>query len=160
MDDLNIAIIIAQLINFWLLFFIFYHFLGKKIIETIEERRIKLKNLDSSDDVVREKMEAAEAEVQEIINEWKSKALEIQQNAEEISKKNTKHQIEEAETKAKWIVEAAKRDLEKERLSMLEVMREKVLNLSLKINSKVFDNNDINKEFINKEVKLCLDKTS
>jgi hypothetical protein len=49
-------------------------------------------------------------------------------------------------------MESAKRDLEKERLSMLELMREKVLDLSLKINSKVFDNKDSNKEFINKEV--------
>jgi hypothetical protein len=49
-------------------------------------------------------------------------------------------------------VSSAKRDIEKERLSMLDVMREKVLYLSLKINSKVFDNNDNNKNFIQKEV--------
>jgi hypothetical protein len=35
---------------------------------------------------------------------------------------------------------------------MFESLREKVLDLSLKINSKVFDNKDMNKEFINKEV--------
>jgi hypothetical protein len=35
---------------------------------------------------------------------------------------------------------------------MLGEMKEKVLNLSLKINSKVFDNKDNNKEFISKEV--------
>jgi hypothetical protein len=35
---------------------------------------------------------------------------------------------------------------------MISVMKEKILGLSLKINSKVFDNKDNNKEFISKEV--------
>jgi hypothetical protein len=35
---------------------------------------------------------------------------------------------------------------------MLDMMRDKVLGLSLKINSKVFDSTDSNKEFIQKEV--------
>jgi hypothetical protein len=49
-------------------------------------------------------------------------------------------------------MDSARRDVEKERLGMLEAMKEKVLDLSLKINSKVFDNKDNNKEFISKEV--------
>ncbi len=152
MDDLNISVIIAQLVNFSILFYIFYHFLGKTIVKTIEERRTKLENLDNSDSVVREKIEAAEKEAEEILEASRAQALEIQQKAEELSKKDTKHKLEQAEMKANWIIEAANRDLEKERLSMLETMREKVLDLSLKINSKVFDSKDSNKEFINKEV--------
>ncbi len=152
MDDLNIGIIIAQIINFGILFYIFYYFLGKKIIETIEERRTKLENLDNSDSVVREKIEKAEAEAEKIINDGKSKALEIQQNAEDLSKRDTKAKIEEAEVKAEAIIESANRSMEKERLSMMEELREKVLSLSLSINSKVFDNKDSNKEFIKKEV--------
>jgi F0F1-type ATP synthase membrane subunit b/b' len=69
MDDLNIGVIIAQIINFSLLFYIFYYFLGKKIVETIEERKNKLENLDNSDSVVREKIEAAEKEAEQIISE-------------------------------------------------------------------------------------------
>jgi hypothetical protein len=41
--------------------------------------------------------------------------------------------------------------MEKERLSMMDELKSKVLELSLKINSKVFDSNDSNKEFIKKE---------
>ena len=152
MDDLNVAVIIAQLINFWIVFFIFYYFLGNTIVKTIEERRQKLENLDNSDDVVREKIEAAETEAKEILDEARTKALEIQTSAEELSKKETKQKIEAAEEKAQAIQDAARRDVEKERLSMLDAMREKVLDLSLKINSKVFDNKDNNKEFITKEV--------
>jgi vacuolar-type H+-ATPase subunit H len=76
----------------------------------------------------------------------------MQKNADEISKKDTLKKIRDAEEKAQGIMDSARRDVEKERLSMLEIMKEKVLDLSLKINSKVFDNKDNNKEFITKEV--------
>ncbi|MBT3729590.1 ATP synthase F0 subunit B [bacterium] len=134
------------------MFFIFYYFLGDTIIKTIEERRSKLENLDNSDDVVREKIEAAEKEAEVIIEGSRNKALEMQKNADEISKKDTIKKIQDAEEKAQGIMDSARRDVEKERLGMLNEMKNKVLDLSLKINSKVFNNKDNNKEFINKEV--------
>lgn len=152
MDDLNLSIVIAQIINFWIVFFIFYHFLWDKIVKIIEDRRVQLENLDNSDAVVKEKIGAAEKEASEIVDNSRTQALEIQNNAEELSKKNTKQKIEEAEIKAKAIVDAAGRELEKERLWMIKWMKDKILNLSLKINSKVFDNKDSNTDFINKEI--------
>jgi len=152
MDDLNIAIILAQFINFWIIFFIFYFFLGKTIVKTIEDRRMHIENLDNSDDVVREKIEEAEKEAKDILEEARKTASEIQRNADELSKRDTEAKLKIANEKAEWIVEAAKREVEKERLSMLSAMKDKVLDLSLKINSKVFDKKDNNKEFISKEV--------
>lgn len=152
MDDLSLSIIIAQIINFWIVFFIFYYFLWSKIVKVIEERRNKLESLDNSDSVVKEKIETAETEASEILEKARSEALAVQHNADEISKKDTLKKLQEAEIRADSIVESAKRDVEKERLSMLDSMRKKVLDLSLNINSKVFDKKDSNKEFITKEV--------
>jgi F-type H+-transporting ATPase subunit b len=108
--------------------------------------------LDNSDDVVREKLEAASKEADELLVEARNKALEVQKNADDISRKETAKQLKDAEEKAQSIKDAATRDVEKERLSMLSAMKEKVLDLSLKINSKVFDTKDNNKDFISKEV--------
>lgn len=152
MDDLNLSVIIAQLINFWIVFFIFYYFLGKTIVKTIEERRVQIKNLYKSDDLVRERIEQAEKEANKLLDEARSKALEIQKNADDLSKKDTAKKLKDAEDKAQGIMDSARRDVEKERLGMLNVMKEKVLDLSLKINSKVFNNKDNNKDFISKEV--------
>ncbi len=152
MDDLNLAIIIAQVINFSIIFFIFYYFLWDKIVKIIEERRQKIENLDNSDDVVREKLEAAKVEAKEIIDEARKNATDMQKNADEISKKDIAQKLQMADEKAESIMSSARRDIEKERLGMLGAMKEKVLDLSLKINSKVFDNKDNNKEFISKEV--------
>ncbi|MCD5385378.1 ATP synthase F0 subunit B [Candidatus Gracilibacteria bacterium] len=152
MDDLNIAIILAQFINFGILFFIFYYFLGKTIVKIIEKRRTQLENLDNSDDVVREKLEEAEKEAKVIIDEARKNASEIQKNAYELSKRDTELKLKIANEKAEGIIQAANREIEKERLGMLSAMKDKVLDLSLKINSKVFDKKDNNKEFISKEV--------
>jgi len=152
MDDLNVAVIIAQFINFWIVFFIFYYFLWKTIVKTIEERRNQIENLDNSEDVVREKLEAADLEAKDIVNEARKNASDMQKNADELSKKDTAQKLKMAEEKAESILDWAKRDVEKERLGMLSAMKDKVLDLSLKINSKVFDKKDNNKDFISKEV--------
>ncbi len=152
MDDLNVAVIIAQFINFWIVFFIFYYFLWKTIVKTIEERRNQIENLDNSEDVVREKLEAADLEAKDIINEARKNASDMQKNADELSKKDIAQKLKMAEEKAESILDWAKRDVEKERLGMLSAMKDKVLDLSLKINSKVFDKKDNNKDFISKEV--------
>ena len=49
-------------------------------------------------------------------------------------------------------MDAANRELEKERGAMMSALKDKVLDLSLSINTKVFDSKDSNVEFIKKEV--------
>lgn len=151
MDDLNLSVVIAQIINFWIIFFIFKHFLWKKIVKAIEDRRKKLANLEWADDVVKEKIADAETEAKKIMEKARKEALEMQQKAEDLVKKNTEIKLAEADKKAESIIEAANREIEKERKSMMDELKEKVVDLSLAINAKVFDNKDSNKEFITKE---------
>ena len=152
MDDLSLWVIIAQLINFWIIFFIFYYFLWDKIVKIIEERREKIASLDNSDLVVRKKLEEAQKEADEILLKAKEEALKMQKNAEDIVKRETSLKIQEAETKARNLEESALRDIEKERLSMLNSLKEKIFDVSLKINSKIFEDTSKNKEFIQKEI--------
>ena len=153
MDDLSLSIIVAQIINFWIIFFLFKYFLWDKIVEAINERRKKIESLENSDEEVKKKIEEAEAEKKNILEEARKNAQEMQQKSDELIKRNTEIRLEEAEKKAEWIVESATRDIEKERWSMLEEIKDKVLGLSLKINWKVFWDSSKNKEFIEKEVK-------
>jgi len=152
MDDLSLSVIVAQIINFWIIYWIFKHFLWDKIVKAIEDRRNKLKSLENSDDLVKEKISYAEVEAKKIKDEARKAAQELQQKNDELIKKNTEIKLKEADKKAESIVESATRDIEKERWSMLEEMKTKVLDLSLKINWKVFWDSLKNKEFIEKEV--------
>lgn len=152
MDDLKIWVVIAQLINFWILYWIFHRFLGSKIVAIIEERRAQISSLENSDAEVKEKIEKAGKEAQEILDKARSEASNIQKNADDLAKKNLANKLAEAESKAQGIVEAANRELEKERGAMMSALKDKVLDLSLSINTKVFDSKDSNVEFIKKEV--------
>ena len=57
MDDIKLWVIIAQLINFWIIFFIFKYFLGEKIVTAIEERRKFLKASKDAWNLAKEKIE-------------------------------------------------------------------------------------------------------
>lgn len=152
MDDLSLSVIVAQLINFWIIFWIFKHFLWDSIISAIEERRKKLENLENSDALVKEKISEAEAEAKKLLDEARKTAQEMKQKNEELIKRDAEIRLQEAERKAEWIVESATRDVEKERWAMLEEVKNKVVDLSLKINWKIFWDASKNKEFIEKEV--------
>ena len=152
MDDLSLSVIVAQLINFWIIFWIFKHFLWDSIISAIEERRKKLENLENSDALVKEKISEAEAEAKKLLDEARKTAQEMKQKNEELIKRDAEIRLQEAERKAEWIVESATRDVEKERWAMLEEVKNKVVDLSLRINWKIFWDASKNKEFIEKEV--------
>jgi len=152
MDDISLWVVIAQIINFSIIFFIFYYFLWDKIVKIIEERRKKLEALDNSDEVVKQKIQEAEKKSEELISQARKKALSIQKEAEESAKREALQKIQNAEQKAQWIIDWALRDIEKERISMMKSIKEKILDYSLKVNSKIFWESESNKDFIKKEV--------
>lgn len=156
MESISLWAIIAQLINFWVIFFIFKYFLWEKIVNAIEEKRKQIKASAEADDIVKEKLEQAQKDAQAIVDEARTKATEIEQRAEELSKQNSNKIIERAEQEAGYIVETAKNQVEKDRLDMENNMKEKILDLSLKLNSKIFDKEVANKDFMEKEYDLLV----
>ncbi len=152
MDDLNIWIIIAQVLNFLLLLLLFYKFLWKTIVKIIEERRKTINDIESSDNLAKEKLEKAEKEAEDIILKWKEEALKIQKDTEELTKKESFKKMMEAQKKADSLVKEAERSIEQERLSMVNWLKEKIVSVSLLLNSKIFENSSKNKEFIEKEL--------
>lgn len=152
MEDLSLWIIIAQIINFGIIFFIFYYFLWNKIVKIIEERKQFLDSLSNSDFLVKQKLEKADNEAQNIIIQAKQTAFEIQKNSENLVKNETRQKLQEAEIKARGLEEEALRNIEKERLSMIDALKQRIIDISLQINAKIFDNSDKNKDFIQKEI--------
>ena len=152
MDDLKLGVIIAQIINFGILFFIFKHFLGAKIVAAIEERRKHLRASAEAEDLAAQKQIEAQAEAEKIIDAARMKASEIESYADEMSKNNAAKIIERAENEADHIVKSGSDSVEKQRLDMISAMKEKIINLSLKLNSKIFDKEAANKDFMEKEL--------
>lgn len=152
MEDISFWVILAQIINFWIIVFVFYYFLWNKIIKLIEDRRQKILDLKQADDIKRQKLNDAEKEANKILDETKKKVNEMQKNNEILLEKQMNEKMKEAELKADFIIDSAKKDMEKEREIMLRWIKKKIVDTSLMINWKFFDEPSKNKEFIKKEV--------
>lgn len=156
MDDIKLWLIFASIINFSIVFFIFKYFLWEKIVSAIEERRKNIKASEEAQDIAKLKMEEAQKEADDILNEARKKASEIQVYAEDLAKQNSNAIIERSEKDAAFMLESAKKQIEKEKLEMENDMKDKILDLSLKLNSKIFNKEAANKDFMEKEYDLLV----
>lgn len=154
MENLNIWVVFAQLINFWILFFIFKKFLWDKIVNAIEERRKHIKASEQAEDIAKAKIDEAEEEYEKILEKARNNASEIEKNAEILSKQNSAKSIDKAEKEAEYILSNARSQIEKEKLEMENSMRSKILDLSLRLSSKIFSKETANKDFLEKELNV------
>lgn len=154
MEDLNLWVVLAQLINFWILFYIFKKFLWEKIVNAIEERRKHLKASDEAENIAQEKLNEANKEVEIIIEQAREKAWIIEKSAEELSKQNSDKITEKAKREAEYILSSARDQIEKDKLEMENSMRSKILDLSLRLASKIFSKENANKDFLEKELNV------
>lgn len=152
MEEISIGVVVAQIINFSLLVFIFKHFLWKKLIITIEERRKKLKDIGESDKLAKEKIELAEKEANDIILESRNQAEEMKKDAEIIAKNTRERILSDAERNSQALIDGAKEDIEKMRNTMLESMKSKIIDLSLQLNKQLFDKEVVNRDFMEKQI--------
>lgn len=150
--DLNFWLILAQLINFWIIFFIFKKFLWDKLIILIKERREELEKLWNVELDVKTKMDEATLQAEELLSKTKEKILEMERNAEALVKKTKEKILADADQEAKSILSWARDDIEKERLTMVNSIKSKVIDLSLRLNEKLFDKERVNKDFMEKEI--------
>ncbi len=150
--DLNIWLILAQIINFWILFFVFKKFLWDSLIKLIKERRRELSKLENVSSEVEAKMNEAEEKAGKIISDAKTKIVEMEQNSINLAKANKEKILNDANREAQAILLWARTDIEKERNVMLNSIKSKVIDLSLKINEKLFEKERVNKDFIEKEI--------
>ncbi len=154
MENFKIELVLAAMINFWILFFMFKYFLADKLAKAIDERRAHLKASDEAEDLAQVKIDEAELEASKIVEDARAKALGIEKSAEDLSKQNTAKTVAKAEQEAKYILESAKVETEKDRLDMVNSMKSKILDLSLRLSSKIFNKESANKDFLEKELEV------
>jgi len=88
------------------------------------------------------------------LDEARVNASKIEKTAEELAKQNTAKNLEKANKEAEYILDSARSQIEKDKLDMENSMRSKVLDLSLKLSSKLFSKETANKDFLEKELNV------
>jgi F0F1-type ATP synthase membrane subunit b/b' len=67
--EVSISAVVAQIINFGIMFWIFNKFASKPLSKSIEDRKILLKKLKTADKAYDEKLEIAKLEARDIVQD-------------------------------------------------------------------------------------------
>lgn len=151
MNHIDISLIFAQLFNFLILFFLFKYFLAEPLHTMITKRKMQLQKLDLAELQYQEKMTLAESQKQDIISQAQQTSRSLMQESEHIAQAKADILIAEAQARVTAILESGRREIEKERRSMLAQMKSHILDVSLRLNQKMFGTAQENKEFIENE---------
>lgn len=152
MLELDIFIVLAQLINFWILYYIFKTFIADKLNTRLHKRREQLLKLEKAEEHYEEKMKLAEEERHEMIKNARKTSRDLMKESEIVAKAKAQAIIEKAHAEVESILWGGRRELEKERLSMLNQMKKHIIDVSLKLNEKMFGKWKTSKEFLEAEL--------
>lgn len=153
MDNINLTVIIAQIINFLILFILFKKFVADKLNKTISEKRELTRKLENAEKEYKKTLEKAYLEKSNILKDARKNANKLFKEMEQLSKARELEILERAEKRADMIVEWGQRQIEKDRLEMIEWVKSYVLDLTLKLNSKLFKDEKVDRDFLKKEIK-------
>lgn len=153
MFEIDLWIVVAQIINFSILFFIFKKFVSDSMVDLVEERKTLLDKLYKADIYYDEKVKNANTRSEQIINDAHKSAKELLTQSEEIASEKTQKMLKKANTDVKYILDSGRKELEKEKIEMFEEVKEDAIELSLKLNEKLFAWECSNTSFIDKQIK-------
>ncbi|MEM5815102.1 MAG: ATP synthase F0 subunit B [Candidatus Aenigmatarchaeota archaeon] len=146
---IDYKILIAQIINFALIFFLLYKFLFNPLKKVIEERRKKiydgLKKWQESEKLIRRVKKLRSVILKKISEEREKALLEI----EEMKRKRLEEVMQEiSDMREKMIsnLEKQKETMERDLYLKLEEKAPKIL---MEISKKFLSREDLNEEFIN-----------
>ncbi len=151
MPEIDIYILLAQIVNFWVLLAIFYFALWKKMSQKIQERRAQLEKLKKAEEHYDEKMILAEKQRQEIMENARKTSRNLLEESRILAKAKADAIMKEAHAWAMAVLEGGRREIEKERISMLTQMKSHIVDISLRMNEKMFWKEKVNQDFIERE---------
>lgn len=137
--EVSLTTILAQVINFGILFFLFRKFLTKPMVTAIEERRSLIKKIEGADKAYDQKMQEAEENSKLTINEWLKKKDKIIVEAWILGNKRKDEIIADAKVKAGDIVEEANKKIKHLETELKSNFANGVKRTSFSVIKKLFD---------------------
>ncbi len=130
-------LLIAQIINFAILFFLLKKFLLKPILGLLEARRQKIeKSLKDAERIEKELTEIKEKR-EGILNNANKKAEEIFSEAKEIAQSRKTETLNETRKEAEKILEEAKVSIEREKQKLVDEARGDIAELVVMATEKI-----------------------
>ncbi len=106
---LKLDVLIIQIINIGILFWLFKKLIGGFLIQEIKERKDLMKKLEHAEDAFKQRMREAEEEAEKIIQESLDKKTSIIAEAGAIATKRQQEMLDEASRKAQSVLNDAEK---------------------------------------------------
>lgn len=153
MFEVDLWLVFAQIVNFAIIFFIFKKFVSDGMMDLVVERKGLLEKLYKADLYYDQKLVEADTRWKAIIEKAHLEAKWLITQWEEVSSEKTREMLKKANMEVKYILDSWRRELEKEKVEMFEDVKEDAIELSLKLNEKLFNWECSNKSFVDMQIK-------
>lgn len=152
MLELDIFVVLAQLINFWILYYIFKSFVADKLNAKIKLREEQLAKLEKADEHYEEKMKLAEEERKKLVENARKTSRSLMKESEIVAKAKAEAIMQKAHNDALAVLDGGRREIEKERKTMLAQMKDHIMDVTLRLNEKMFGKGQASKDFLEAEL--------
>ncbi len=153
--DLKFVNIETFVIQFILLFAILYvlnKYVWKPYLEYLDNWEQKQEKLEAEYENIDKLIADAEVKREQILKKARKKWDTIVSDSEAMGKKKWEEIVAKAEVEARGIMDNAEIEIEKERLSTMNEIKDNVVDLILKMSSKLFKEEKYSKEYLEKEL--------
>lgn len=151
-EFVNLSSFVMQLINMGIIIYILNRFLFKPYLEFIEWEDKKRVELDTAYEEMNILKQKAEVEASNIVESAKAEANNIRANMEVLANQEREKILNDATEESKEIINYAEQKAKNTEASMLELAKWKIIGLVLKLNSKIFSKEPVNRDFLEKEL--------
>ncbi|MEI7451666.1 MAG: F0F1 ATP synthase subunit B [Candidatus Falkowbacteria bacterium] len=132
-------LLIAQAVNFAIIFFVLYRFAFKPIAKVMQERTETIeKSLQEAKDI-EAKLSATEIERGEIIANAKKDALAIMENANKTAEDNRQKLVEKTKDEIAKIIKREKEGIEADKVAMMKELKQDLAELVILATEKVIN---------------------
>ncbi len=149
---IDYKIIIAQMVNFGIVFAVLYFYAIKPLSKIMKERGEKIEKGVSDAKTNAEILDKTSREYEEAIGKAKAEANEIFQEGKKEATAKRAAMLEEAKNEVALVIENGKKTLEAEKIKMVEEAKKEIVELAMRATEKLIAGK-IDKTFDNKTVK-------
>ena len=156
--EISIWAVFAQIINFWILFFLFKKFLTKPISKVILERRALIKKLKNADKAYDEKLEIAKLEAREIVQDGIDRKDKLLSEAGLLADKKKEEMIAEAKIQSDKLLNNAESKAKTLESELEKSFVDGIKRTSLLVIKKLIKKDkDIKKEYLDAAISEAID---
>ena len=156
---INLPILIAQLINFGILFVLLYFFAYKRILKMLDERAKRVKESMEQTEQIKAQAAHAEDAVKQQIEAASKEGQEVVARAMRTGEEARRRAQLEAEKEAQMLVEKARVDIQRERNEAIGESRQEFADLTIVAAGKVIEKS-LDKEAHRQIIDKVLDESA